>query len=506
MFICSVKIFRTVFSALIILALSAGKVPGQNYSIRSFTTKDGLSHNNIRSIVRDSTGFLWIGTWDGISRYDGYGFKNYYHIPGDTASIPYFSVLTLCIDGKDNLWVMTDSRELALYNRTDDNFITFRKPGGFSPEDVNNISTDRDGDLWIISSGALYRRDWQDGEWTRLRITSAGNHVPSSLKGHSYGLTKTGVNKIWVCGSDINEIEITGDQARILNSYPVKNSIFDKNPDFEFTKWFDFYESSQGERWLFSNTGLHKFNYRRSQFEEYRQPVEINDFEGNRTYVWSWWENGKTFFLNPGKQLLRRLEPEGPEMKEAIYCHNENQAWLSAISSKGQSLGMKQVICTPDYFHNYLSAYEQGKIPAIFSILKDGDGNIYAGTMGNNYILKYTTGDEVTSTGHITPELFESAGHVRQMVGVPGGIWLGYLGNLLNFYDYKTGTLQQHTPDDFSCRTLALNDDGNLFIGTNKLSLYHPISGKTDLLWKVPENALIYDLLVEKNGIVWAAM
>ena len=55
----------------------------ENYYIKTFTTENGLSYNAIRSITQDKTGFLWIATWDGLSRYDGYEFKNYYHRPND---------------------------------------------------------------------------------------------------------------------------------------------------------------------------------------------------------------------------------------------------------------------------------------------------------------------------------------------------------------------------------------------------------------------------------------
>ncbi len=54
-------------------------------------------------IAVDSSGFLWIATWDGLSRYDGYSFKNYYHKTDDSLSLPYFSVLNILVDGGDNL-------------------------------------------------------------------------------------------------------------------------------------------------------------------------------------------------------------------------------------------------------------------------------------------------------------------------------------------------------------------------------------------------------------------
>jgi len=62
----------------------------ENYYSKTFTTENGLPHNHVHSIAQDCTGFLWIATWDGLSRYDGYEFRNYYHNPGDCISLTYF--------------------------------------------------------------------------------------------------------------------------------------------------------------------------------------------------------------------------------------------------------------------------------------------------------------------------------------------------------------------------------------------------------------------------------
>jgi ligand-binding sensor domain-containing protein len=58
-----------------LLFLLSEPLTAQNFNIQTFTTKDGLSHNDVRAVTVDSSGFSWIATWDGLSRYDGYSFK-----------------------------------------------------------------------------------------------------------------------------------------------------------------------------------------------------------------------------------------------------------------------------------------------------------------------------------------------------------------------------------------------------------------------------------------------
>ena len=115
---------------LIILLITSMVLNSQSFNIKTYTTKEGLSHNNARAIVRDSTGFIWIGTWDGLSRFDGHEFKNYFHIPRDSASLPYFSVFDLQVDCDNNLWILTDFGQVVKYNRGSDNFTILRSING----------------------------------------------------------------------------------------------------------------------------------------------------------------------------------------------------------------------------------------------------------------------------------------------------------------------------------------------------------------------------------------
>src|ERR1700748_1973730 len=71
-----------------------------------FTSKDGLPDNRIRSVFQDKKGFLWIGTMNGISRYDGYTFKKYYNTK-DSNSISGSWAHVICEDNAQNIWIGT---------------------------------------------------------------------------------------------------------------------------------------------------------------------------------------------------------------------------------------------------------------------------------------------------------------------------------------------------------------------------------------------------------------
>jgi ligand-binding sensor domain-containing protein len=145
--------------AVFILFISMGVQPSdcvfsQEYINKIYSTENGLPHNSIESIARDKTGFLWIGTWDGLSRFDGYEFKNYMHDPRNFHSINDFRVCKVRIDNKNNLWVLGYTRKLSLYNRTKDCFdpVDFLRYKGHVFNYIADLTTDAENRIWIIGS------------------------------------------------------------------------------------------------------------------------------------------------------------------------------------------------------------------------------------------------------------------------------------------------------------------------------------------------------------------
>ena len=156
---------------IVFMMVSACSLHAQNFTLKSYTTADGLPHNNVRTIARDSSGFLWIGTWDGLTRFDGHEFKNYFHEPDDSTSIPYFSINDICVDRCNNLWICTDTRELVRYNRGSDDFTAIRSLNGIIPGKILDISTDPSGNLVLISQSGILILDPVHNEVREIRLT-----------------------------------------------------------------------------------------------------------------------------------------------------------------------------------------------------------------------------------------------------------------------------------------------------------------------------------------------
>ena len=100
------------------------------FHFNHLTTADGLPTNNIFGVVRDSKGFVWVGTGNGLARYDGYSFKTYRNVPNDSTSLPSSMIMMVKEDSKHRLWLGTWDAGLSLYDSGRDCFINFYpRPG-----------------------------------------------------------------------------------------------------------------------------------------------------------------------------------------------------------------------------------------------------------------------------------------------------------------------------------------------------------------------------------------
>ncbi len=156
------RIFRCWFSCLLFAAafpIAAQERPQllfDNYST------DGLSNNVVHATLRDRQGFLWLATDNGLNRFDGYSYKTFLHISGDSTSIGDNTCYALAEDSKGFLWVGT-ANGLYRYNP-----LTERFTGSFLPRtidssgfDVKQVFMDAEDCLWMGSSlpVGLFRYD-----------------------------------------------------------------------------------------------------------------------------------------------------------------------------------------------------------------------------------------------------------------------------------------------------------------------------------------------------------
>ncbi len=137
----------------------------QNIRFEHLATKDGLSQINVNCIIQDSRGFMWIGSRNGLNRYDGNKFITYRYDSKNENSLSNNMITDLVEDGDGNIWVATQSG-LNKYNRKTGLFNRFlnnkHNINSLSSNIINRLIFDVDGALWIATqTGGLDRFDFK---------------------------------------------------------------------------------------------------------------------------------------------------------------------------------------------------------------------------------------------------------------------------------------------------------------------------------------------------------
>ncbi|KGE86271.1 MAG: two-component regulator propeller domain-containing protein [Phaeodactylibacter xiamenensis] len=149
--------------ATTILLIAWSAVATQNYRFDQLNVADGLSQNTVNTILKDSRGYIWIGTNDGLNQYNGYSFQVFRHQNANSNALKGNKILTLLEDTEGQLWVGTASG-LCTYDPEQSKFdpvhLSSDPSSGPGHQYIRTIEQDRSGRIWVGTlSGMLYVRE-----------------------------------------------------------------------------------------------------------------------------------------------------------------------------------------------------------------------------------------------------------------------------------------------------------------------------------------------------------
>ena len=129
------------FGILLLTFLFANQVKATTFDLLKsdqYTIEDGLPQSVVETIYQDKEGFLWIATQDGISRFDGYDFENFFSNPFDSTSILSNYVIGISNWGKDST-CFTTAIGVSIFDPISQNFINY--PISLENKSVEKINT-----------------------------------------------------------------------------------------------------------------------------------------------------------------------------------------------------------------------------------------------------------------------------------------------------------------------------------------------------------------------------
>jgi ligand-binding sensor domain-containing protein len=204
-----------------LLLASAAWGRAEKLPLKIYTAADGLAHNSVNRIVRDSRGYLWFCTSEGISRFDGYEFHNY----GRRDGLPHRFVNDLLETRKGELWAATGGGLCHFEPRGSGHqkFRVYRVGNDDRASHVNVLLEDNGGRIWCGTDAGLFRLEHAAGQ-TPAVLRSIDLRMPKEAWDDRVisALLHDGEGGVWVgAGSGLYRLHPHGDVERYTEAERV---------------------------------------------------------------------------------------------------------------------------------------------------------------------------------------------------------------------------------------------------------------------------------------------
>jgi len=504
---CHKYLHLPLLLAAMLLLIPAMRINGQSYVVTNYTSRDGIGHDFVRVVTSDSSGFMWIATWDGLTRYDGTDFITYYHDPVDSTSIPYFSVNNVVVDTHDNLWGSTDNEKVFTLDRVMGNFRVVRSAGSHSLANIVCFKTGPDGYLWFVLREGLLKYDAATGDNSLYSWSGAGPII-DKLQFTRYDMVFYGNNHFWLTGSNIVEVELTadgeaGDLHAVIKSInklerlPGRTGIFYLEPGK-----CQIARDSTGNRWLASTTGLFRFDRERHVFTEYGGNYSKLSFTGSVPVAFFNHDRGLMVWI-PGWNQLITIPEETCGLPTGFFFYDSHMLWFSHQSAGQTASGVTKVVFTPNEFTLINPLPVANNVLNIFGIVTDSRGNLWLAARDRAYLIRIHPDGTVDEVNKLNESDLERYWHARSFLRDDKGLWIGYYGSKLIYFDLETEKITEHHPDVDYVHTTCFDDKGKILIADGGIKRYDPLSGRTETLLALGDTINIFRLRRDGN-IIWA--
>jgi ligand-binding sensor domain-containing protein/signal transduction histidine kinase len=459
----------------------------QPVRIEHLTTRRGLSHDVVTSIMHDPQGYLWLGTTNGLNRYDGYGFRVFSQTYGDTTSLPVGLIRTTYIDRRGTFWIGMDGHGLIRFDPLTGRCRGYRhdphNPRSLGHDDVYFVGEDPKGNFWVGTyGGGLHRFDPATGHFTRFVHDPRNPHTLSSNYAESTYIDRAGI--LWV-----------GTEAGTLNRFdPATGHVtrYHPHPGAAPAALTDVTGEAGGPLWLATDgDGLFRFDPATGRAERFaHDPADAGSLGHNNVSKLLIDRNGALWAGTRGGGLSRRdprtgrfsryqhhpMQPNTPA-SNTIFSLYEDRAGLLWAGTQGHGLD-KINPGRPNfetYAHNPL--HPEGLADnAVRAVYEASPHAVWVGTNGSGLdCLDPATG----KARHFLPDSSRpgSLHGVAVMALLPdpaGKLWVATYDGGLNQLDPRTGRFAHYAHDPADANSLADNRvlalcrdrDGTLWVGT----------------------------------------
>ena len=377
-----IRVIYITLLAIIFFVFDKGYVvyAKEQINFKSITIEDGLIQGTVEALFQDSKGYVWIGTNDGLCRYNGYQFK-IYRIEENGKSINNNYILDIKEDEEGNIWVATADglSKIGCNGQSIVNYLDKNDNGNLSNANVNSILITKDNKILAATADGLNIYNQEKDSFEEIYRSELSNTYIESItedgEGNIWLGTNSGVNKINTSSGEVDVFLLSSENENEKMINEIYKVYYDKN----------------GYIWVGTRSaGAYSINIKNNEIKRY---VHNND----RTSL------GGSFI----KSFLR---------------DDTGQMWI------GTDLGLSKLDEQSDTFNTYKNKiYDRNSIvdDNIFSLIQDKSGLIWIGTYAGISIFnpesdiqhyKNDPFDSLTISNNMITALYEDE---------EGYIWIG---------------------------------------------------------------------------------
>ena len=477
---------KKIFLLYILLLFSLNRALAVDIRSIQLTTNEGIANNTVRCMYQDSKGFIWMGTLNGLSRYDGSSFVTYQPAQGTSLSLGDHRIRDLEEDKNGLLWIGTSAQIYSCYDLKEERFVDFTGCGEYK-ELYSDKLIDRNGHVWFWLDGNGCRRvTYGNGKFSSTVFNVANRNLPTDKV---YYVFEDARGTSWI-GTDEGVLQVVGDRTVMVVPSHSAAEILSDDEDMYFV-------SSDGKI-VMRRRGEKCRDMGRLPGEDVRVCASLK-----KKNVWVIFTNrgGYEFDLKTG--TIRKSEEldlvNADVQKDALgnyWAYNHVGKLWQVDAATGQ---VNSYTLIPPERVKYIDEER-------YHIVCDSRGLTWISTYGNGLFVYDPVED---SLQHFTFDM-EGASHITSdyllylMEDRTGGIWVSseYAG--VSHIQVLDGSVRRLLPEKDSkdgrantVRMISRTTDGTIWVGTRQGGLYI-YDAEQKVLTK--QNTIISNVYVVERG------
>lgn len=449
------------------------------YEFHNLTPQMGLSEANVSSIFRDHQGFLWVGTYDGLNKYDGIDFEYFQYESDNPNSLSANDVKSVFEDSYNTLWIGT-VKGINRYNRDMNNFdrVLFNDTDSNEVVEVKKIIEDKKGQVWVAANKGVYKFNIERNVFEKM----FQEHYTQNNLPFCEDITIDKKGNLWIgFSTKVLKVDFISNNITVYNNKSGKNrlsanGIICVHADNQNRLWIGYYNSGL-DRIDIETGALETYENINNNSKSLSNNYVMSIIEDGENNIWIGTDNGLNIY-NETSNNFTRLHSTGADNSmltdiiQCAYVDNEGSIYFGCRGG-GVSMHDKRMSkfkkFTPQVGNlNSLSS------SSVIAFTEDANQKIWIAVDGGGINYFNPTTNEFKHFKHL-PQNKNSLTNNKVLAVVAdnnNGLWAGMWQGGLCYYKIVNNSLV------FQRKYLKVNNDD-------------------------PESTSVFDLYKSANGDIW---